>query len=134
MTRDRDIVEKALGITQIYHLKDRSVNELSGGECQLSIIARALATEASLILLDEPTSDLDIKHALTVMELLCDLREEGKTILVSIHDLNIARRYCDTISIINKGEVFFTGTPSEAFSGDTIQEVFGVDMMEVKTD
>ena len=131
---DKKIIERALKTTRVYGLKDRNINELSGGECQLSILARALATEASLILLDEPTSDLDIEHALSIMDLLCDLKEKGKTILVNIHDLNIARRYCDTISIISRGAVFFAGTPSEAFSGDNIQEVFGVDMMEVKTD
>ncbi len=132
--KDRDIVEKALKITQTYDLKDRNINELSGGECQLSIMARALATEASFMLLDEPTSDLDVKHALTIMELLCDLRQEGKTILVNIHDLNMAKRYCDTISIIHKGELFFVGTSSEAFSEANIQQVFGVNMSEVKDD
>ena len=110
------------------------MNELSGGECQLSIMARALATEASFMLLDEPTSDLDVKHALTIMELLCDLRQEGKTILVNIHDLNMAKRYCDTISIIHKGELFFVGNPSEAFSEANIQRVFGVNVTEVKDD
>jgi iron complex transport system ATP-binding protein len=133
-TMDRDIIERALSITQTYELKDRNMNELSGGECQLSIMARALATEASLMLLDEPTSDLDVKHALTIMELLCDLRQEGKTILVNIHDLNMAKRYCDTISIIHKGELLFVGTPSEAFSEANIQQVFGVNMSEVKDD
>lgn len=132
--KDRDIIENALRITYTYDLKDRNINELSGGEGQLAVVARALATEASFILLDEPTSDLDIKHALTIMELLCDLKEKGKTILVNIHDLNLARRYCDTISIIHKGEVFFVGTPSEAFSEENIQKVFGVHMVEVKTD
>lgn len=132
--KDRDIIEKALSITQTYELKDRNMNELSGGECQLSVMARALATEASVMLLDEPTSDLDIKHALTIMELLCDLRQEGKTILVNIHDLNMAKRYCDTISIIHRGELFFVGTPSEAFSEANIQQVFGVNMSEVKDD
>lgn len=132
--KDRDIIEKALSITQTYELKDRNMNELSGGEHQLSVMARALATEASVMLLDEPTSDLDIKHALTIMELLCDLRQEGKTILVNIHDLNMAKRYCDTISIIHRGELFFVGTPSEAFSEANIQQVFGVNMSEVKDD
>jgi iron complex transport system ATP-binding protein len=130
--KDKRIIGHALEITQIEALKDRNINELSGGEGQLSIIARALATEASLILLDEPTSNLDIKHALTIMNLLRDLRETGKTILVSIHDLNLARRYCDTISIINRGEVFFTGAPSDAFSKENIREVFAVNMMEIE--
>jgi iron complex transport system ATP-binding protein len=132
--KDRDIIEKALRITSTYDLKDRNINELSGGEGQLAVIARALATEASLILFDEPTSDLDIKHTLTIMELLRDLKEKGKTILVNIHDLNLALRYCDTISIIHKGEMFFTGTPSEAFSEENIQKVFGVHMAEVKSE
>ncbi len=132
--KDHNIIEKALHITQTYELRDRNINELSGGECQLSIIARALATEASLVLLDEPTSDLDIKHALSIMELLEDLKEKGKTILVNIHDLNMARRYCDTITIINKGEMFFKGSPSEAFSQEKIRQVFDVSMVEVKED
>jgi iron complex transport system ATP-binding protein len=123
-----------LTTTQSYDLKDRNINELSGGECQLAVVARALATEASFILLDEPTSDLDIKHALTIMGLLCDLKAKGKTILVNIHDLNLARRYCDTISIVHRGEIFFVGEPAEAFSEANIQEVFGVNMSEVKDD
>jgi len=132
--KDRAIIENALDITQTYELKDRNINELSGGECQLTILARALATEASLLLLDEPTSDLDIKHALTIMKLLEDIKEKGKTVLICIHDLNIANRYCDTISIINQGEIFFTGSPPEAFSKDKIQKVFDVNMTEIKDD
>jgi iron complex transport system ATP-binding protein len=132
--KDRNIVENALTTTQSYDLKDRNINELSGGECRLAAVARALATEASFILLDEPTSDLDIKHALTVMRLLCDLKAKGKTILVNIHDLNLARRYCDTISIIRTGKIFFAGEPAEAFSKAKIQEVFGVNMTEIQND
>jgi len=130
--KDRKVISTALEITQIEALRDRNVNELSGGEGQLSIIARALATEASLILLDEPTANLDIHHTLTIMNLLGDLKAKGKTILVSIHDLNLARRYCDTISIINRGEIFFTGPPPEAFSKENMKEVFAVNMMEVQ--
>lgn len=132
--RDHDIIDRALRITRIHELRDRNINELSGGESQLSIIARALSTEASLILLDEPTSDLDIKHALCILDLLRDLKADGKTILVSVHDLNMARRYCDTISIINEGKVFFKGSPSEAFSQDKINAVFGVHMTEITDD
>jgi len=130
--KDREIIAWALQETNTYELKDRNINELSGGEAQLSIIARALATESSLILLDEPVSDLDIKHTLTIMDLLVTLKEEGKTILVSIHDLNLARRYCDTISIINRGEIFYTGLPPEAFSKENIREVFNVNVIEIK--
>jgi len=131
---DRDIIDMALQETHVYELKDRNINELSGGESQLCIIARALATEAPIILLDEPTSDLDIKHSLTIMELLVGLKEKGKTILASIHDLNLAKRFCDTISIIQKGEIFFAGSPSDAFSADTMKQVFDVDFTEIKKD
>jgi iron complex transport system ATP-binding protein len=131
---DKEIVERSLKITEVFELRDRNINELSGGECQLAIIARALATEASLILLDEPTSDLDIKHSLSIMDLLVDLKLKGKTILVNIHDLNIAGRYCDSISIIHQGEIYFQGSPSEAFSQEKVNEVFRVNMTEIKKD
>ncbi len=132
--RDREIIDWALRETESEDLKDRIVNELSGGECQLAVIARALATEAPLILLDEPTSDLDIKHALTIMELLCDLKEKGKTIVVSVHDLNLARRYCHTVSILYKGTLFFSGPPEAALSRENIKQVFGVETIEIRSD
>ncbi len=90
--KDREIIERALQQTAMYALKDRIINELSGGEGQLAIIARALATEASLILLDEPTAELDIKHTLAIMNILFELRAQGKTILVTMHDLNLAQK------------------------------------------
>ena len=117
---DREIIERALQQTNIYELKDRNINELSGGEGQLAIIARALATEASLILLDEPTSELDVKHTLGILEILQRLKEQGKTILVTIHDLNLARKFCDTISIFSGGNCFIPGTPEDAFSRKTL--------------
>jgi iron complex transport system ATP-binding protein len=132
--KDRDIIDWALKETHSEGLKDRIVNELSGGECQLAVVARALATEAPLILLDEPTSDLDIKHALAIMDLLEDLKEKGKTIIVSVHDLNLARRYCDTLTIVCQGGLFFTGSPDEALSRENIKEVFDVDVTEIRDD
>lgn len=130
--RDREIVETALEETHTGCLRNRYVNELSGGECQLCSIARALATEAPIILLDEPTSDLDIKHALMIMDLLQRLTRLGKTFLVSIHDLNLARRYCDTVSIVREGRIFFSGSPDEAFSENNIKEVFAVAVAEIQ--
>ncbi|MEW6439677.1 MAG: ABC transporter ATP-binding protein [bacterium] len=132
--RDREIIASALRETRTAGLEDRNVNELSGGECQLAIIARALATEASLILLDEPTSDLDVHHTLMIMNLLCDLRDQGKTLVASIHDLNLARRYCDTISILREGEIFFRGPPADAFSERNMSEVFHVQVEEIRKD
>jgi iron complex transport system ATP-binding protein len=130
--KDREIIERALQQTNIYALKDRNINELSGGEGQLAIIARALATEASLILLDEPTSELDVKHTLEIVEILYELREQGKTILVTIHDLNLARKFCDTISILCRGKLFYSGTPQDAFSEENMKQVFEVNVREYK--
>jgi len=132
--KDRDIIDRALKETHAEGLKDRIVNELSGGECQLVIIARALATEASLILLDEPTSDLDIKHSLTIMDLLVDLKGKGKTIIVTVHDLNLARRYCDTLAILYQGALYFSGSPEQALSRENIKKVFDVDVTEIRSD
>jgi iron complex transport system ATP-binding protein len=129
---DRDIIERALQQTNIYELKDRNINELSGGEGQLAIIARALATEASLILLDEPTSELDVKHTLEILEILQGFKKQGKTILVSIHDLNLARKFCDTISILSRGKLFYSGTPENAFAAEIIKQVFDVHIREYK--
>ncbi len=129
---DRDIIERALQQTNIYELKDRNINELSGGEGQLAIIARALATEASLILLDEPTSELDVKHTLEILNILQGFKEQGKTILVTIHDLNLARKFCDTISILSRGKLFYSGTPENAFAAEIIKQVFDVHIREYK--
>ena len=128
--KDREIIERAMQQTNIHALKDRNINELSGGEGQLAIIARAIATEASLILLDEPTSELDVKHTLEIVNLLYEFREQGKTILVNIHDLNLARKLCDTISIMSGGKVYFSGAPEEAFLEENIRRVFQVNVRE----
>lgn len=129
--KDKDIIGAAMKTTGIFNLKDRLVTALSGGECQLAAIARALVTQAPVLLLDEPTSNLDIHHAVTIMELLGHLKREGKTIIVNIHDLNLAKRYCDTITTIHSGEVVYHGAPSDAFSPDKIQTVFNVGMKQL---
>jgi iron complex transport system ATP-binding protein len=131
---DQEKIDWALKQTNIYDLKDRNINELSGGESQLSIIARALATEAEIILLDEPTSELDIKHTLAIISILYTLKNQGKTILVTMHDLNLARKFCDSISIIHRGKIFFSGMPEQAFSEQNIRQVFEVNVREIKKD
>jgi iron complex transport system ATP-binding protein len=130
--KDREIVERALQQANIYALKDRNINELSGGEGQLAIIARAIATGASLILLDEPTSELDVKHTLEIVNILYEFREQGKTILVTIHDLNLARKFCDTITILCRGKLFYSGAPEDAFAEENIKQVFEVNVREYK--
>jgi iron complex transport system ATP-binding protein len=132
--KDRDIIDHALLQANISSLKERNINELSGGESQLAIIARAIATEAPLILLDEPTSELDVKHTLEIVKIMFDFKEQSKTILVTIHDLNLARKFCDTISILCNGKLFYSGTPESAFSAENIRQVFQVNVREYRQD
>ena len=132
--KDRDIIDQALLQANISSLKERNINELSGGESQLAIIARAIATEAPLILLDEPTSELDVKHTLEIVKIMFDFKEQSKTILVTIHDLNLARKFCDTISILCNGKLFYSGTPEGAFSAENIRQVFQVNVREYRQD
>ena len=127
---DREVVERALQATNTAHLRERSLTELSGGEAQLVLIARALATEAALILLDEPTASLDIGNSLAIMELLLELKKQGKTILTSVHDLNLARRFCDTMTILQNGGIYYHGSAEKAFTRVALKEVFGVSLAE----
>lgn len=131
--RDFDIIDQALEVTGCHALRERFINELSGGESQLVSLARALATEAPLILLDEPTSALDIRHKLDIMALLENLAKQGKTVLMSIHDLDLARRYCDTVSLLSSGRLIFHGAPEDAFAQPRIKEVFHVGVEEIPT-
>lgn len=132
--KDRDIIDQALLQANISSLKERNINELSGGESQLAIIARAIVTEAPLILLDEPTSELDVKHTLEIVKIMFDFKQQSKTILVTIHDLNLARKFCDTISILCDGKLFYSGTPEGAFSAENIRQVFQVNVREYRQD
>jgi iron complex transport system ATP-binding protein len=123
---DLQVVERALQATNTDPLRLRSLTELSGGEAQLVLIARALATEAGLILLDEPTASLDVGNSLAIMELLLELKKQGKTMLVSVHDLNQARRFCDTITILKDGKIYYFGSTAQAFTATALADVFQV--------
>jgi iron complex transport system ATP-binding protein len=108
----------------------RDYNEISGGQQQKVIIARALAQEANILLLDEPTSDLDIRYQLEVMEIIKQLvRGKGISAAVAIHDLNLAARFCDRIIMLNDGLIFCAGTPREVFTPENIARVYGVDAL-----
>jgi iron complex transport system ATP-binding protein len=131
--RDLDIIDEALRVTGTEIFRNRLINELSGGEAQLVSLARALATEAPIILLDEPTSALDILHKLEIMELLTGLRDAGKTIVISIHDLDLARRYCDTVTLLQQGRIYYHGMAEDGFAEQRIKEVFHVGVEEIAT-
>lgn len=124
--KDRDAIDGALLRADISHLADRLVTELSGGERQRVIIARSLATESDILLLDEPTANLDIAHALDVLDLSRKLAHEGKTVAIALHDINAASRYADHIVLLNKGRIFKQGSPADVFNENVLSEVFDV--------
>ena len=122
---DKEIVRESMIITDTLELKDRQVNQLSAGEAQMVIIAKALAQQPKVLFLDEPTSHLDIGHQVKILNLLKELNQKQKiTVLIVLHDLNLASEYCDRIILLNKGEVFSSGTPAEVLSYQAIEEVY----------
>ncbi|QHO90087.1 cobalamin/Fe3+-siderophore ABC transporter ATP-binding protein [Actinomyces sp. 432] len=131
---DRLIVEEALAATRTAQLADRSVDELSGGQRQRVWIAMALAQRTDVLLLDEPTTFLDLTHQVEVLDLLTDLnRERGTTIVMVLHDINLAARYADHVIAMREGRVVAAGTPEQVVSPALMREVFGLDA-EVITD
>ena len=122
---DLSIAEKYMKLTGVDRLKDKQMNALSGGEQQLAGIARALTQEPQLLLLDEPTSHLDITHQVQILNLIRRLSRELKlTILMIIHDLNLAGEYCDTLIMMENGTVRKVGTPLEVLNYQDIEAVY----------
>jgi iron complex transport system ATP-binding protein len=119
------IAENALRLTDVSYLRQKDIDELSAGERQRVIIAKALTQEPMLLLLDEPTSHLDIGHQIQILDLLKRLnREKNLTIVIVLHDLNLASEYCDRLILINKGEVFKQGPVEEVLTYQNIEEVY----------
>ena len=127
---ERD-TEKVLEVLQMLNIEDlamRDINELSGGQQQKVFIARALAQEPDVFLLDEPTSNLDIRHQLEVMDIIKNIvRKEGISAIMAIHDLNLASRYADRIIMMNSGKIFAAGNPDSVLTPDNIKQVYGVE-------
>jgi iron complex transport system ATP-binding protein len=124
--RDKQIVERAMRQASVEHLAERPVTKLSGGEKQRTLLARCLATEAATLLLDEPTASLDILHQLEVLELLQQFTRQEKTVIAALHDLNLARRICSHVMLLNQGSLVAEGRPEETLSPDHVEQVFGV--------
>jgi iron complex transport system ATP-binding protein len=132
--RDRKVAREAMDRCEVSPLATRSFRALSGGERQRVMLARALAQEARLLLLDEPTAFLDLKHRLTVYALLGRLhRDDGLTVVVVSHDINLAARHCDRLVLLRGGAIAFDGTPAEVLRPDPIRSVYEVEV-EVRTD
>lgn len=124
--QDIEITEKYLKLIDIEHLRHKLMNELSGGEQQLANIARALTQEPEVLLLDEPTSHLDISHQAQLMNLMQRLNTQlGLTVLMIIHDLNLAGEYCDYLVLMKNGEIFKKGSPEEVLNYQNIEDVYG---------
>jgi iron complex transport system ATP-binding protein len=119
-------VEAALDALSIRELADRTVTELSGGERQRVLIAQTLAQETRLILLDEPLNNLDLNHQLEVMQVLSGLHAQGKTIVVVLHDINMAAQYCRELAVLAEGRIAARGTPDRLLTPALLLEVFGI--------
>lgn len=126
-SRDREVVEWALAQTALVDLAEREVETLSGGQRQRAWIAMALAQDTEYLLLDEPTTYLDIAHQLEVLELLTQLNESsGKTIVMVVHDPNHASQYAHHVVCLAEGKLLREGTPAEIFTNAHVEELFGV--------
>lgn len=125
--QDETAVREALRRTHVEHLAERHVDELSGGQRQRVWLAMALAQETRLMLLDEPTTFLDIAHQLDVLELCRELNEDaGRTIVAVLHDLNQAARYASHLIVMKDGRIMDHGDPEQVMTADLIREVFGI--------
>ncbi|MFT4219521.1 MAG: ABC transporter ATP-binding protein [Microbacterium sp.] len=130
-TRDDDrAVTEALLATGVVELADRSVDELSGGQRQRVWIAMALAQETDILLLDEPTTFLDVSHQVEVLDLLADLNHRrGTTIVMVLHDINLAARYADHLFALRQGRLVASGAPAEVVTRELVRDVFGLDAL-----
>ena len=122
---DMDIAGKVMEMTGILHLQDSLISEMSAGEVQLAFIARGLAQQPEVLLLDEPTSHLDITHQAGILDLVKRLnRQENLTVVIILHDLNLASEYCDSLALMDNGKVKRAGAPEEVLDYRTIEEVY----------
>lgn len=131
--QDVAIAKKALQWAGMEHKADWNVSQLSGGMQQKVYIAMALAQDADTILMDEPTTYLDIAHQLRLMEMARQLAKEGKAVVMVLHDLSQALRTADEVVVMHEGDVIHKGTPDEAFESGCLQKAFGVEIERIRT-
>ena len=124
---DCEVAWRAMSRTHVQDLTERRIGELSGGEQQRVLLARALSQEPKVLLLDEPTAHLDLKHQVGVLELVRSLaREENLAVLMTLHDLNQAALYADRVALLQRGEIVAQGSPAEVFNAELLSRVYGV--------
>jgi iron complex transport system ATP-binding protein len=124
---DLDVARAALERMGVESLADRNVQELSGGERQLVLLARALAQEPALLLLDEPTAFLDLRHRMEVLAVVRERAAAGGSALVVSHDLAVAARYCDRVALLADGRVLAVGAPRDVLRPDTLRAAYGIE-------
>jgi len=129
---DEHIVEDALRITNLGMFADRPVDALSGGQRQRAWIAMALAQQTQVLLLDEPTTYLDLAYQLDVLDLLEELNEQGRTIIMVLHDLNQAARYSDTMIALRGGQIVAQGSPDHVMTSDKLKQIFGLNARVIR--
>ncbi|WP_336056851.1 ABC transporter ATP-binding protein [Nitratireductor sp. CH_MIT9313-5] len=123
---DREAIEAALELTDTQHLASRIASELSGGEQARVLTARAVAQTTPLMVADEPASGLDPAHQIMLMQALRRLASQGRSVLVSLHDLTLAARWCDRVVLLDKGSVADEGRPDKVFTRQRLATVYGV--------
>lgn len=129
---DDSAVQEAMRLTNTSDLSDRYVDELSGGQRQRVWVAMALAQETPILLLDEPTTYLDIAHQIDLLDLFEALNKNGKTLVAVLHDLNHAARYADNIIAMKKGQIIAQGHPCDIITAELVEEVFGLKSMIIE--
>ncbi|WP_329237503.1 ABC transporter ATP-binding protein [Streptomyces sp. NBC_01460] len=128
---DAAVVERALAMTGVSDLADRPVDSLSGGQRQRVWISMTLAQGTDLLLLDEPTTYLDLAHAIDVLDLVDDLHESGRTVVMVLHDLNLATRYSDNLVVMREGAILAQGHPRDVVTAELLEEAFGLRAMVI---
>ncbi|MEU2672603.1 ABC transporter ATP-binding protein [Streptomyces sp. NPDC007164] len=123
---DAGVVERALAMTGVSELAGRPVDSLSGGQRQRVWISMTLAQGTDLLLLDEPTTYLDLAHAIDVLDLVDDLHESGCTVVMVLHDLNLATRYSDNLIVMRAGSILAQGHPRDVITAELLREAFGL--------
>ncbi len=123
---DREAVDASLRDVDAADLSRRAINELSGGELQRVLIARTLAAQTPVLLLDEPFANLDVRHCLDILAILRAQAREGRTVVVSVHDLNLAHRFCDHLLLLHQGEILISGNPRSVLKPEFIEQAFEV--------
>lgn len=127
--QDIEIVDRAIEIAALENLRDRRVSELSGGQRQRAFIAMALAQDTPYIMLDEPTTFLDIRYQFETLDLIKKMNEAGKTSIVVLHDIGQAARYADQLVVMRDGQIYQSGVPQEIVTPKMIRDVYGLDCL-----